>query len=58
MMMEIESDTHKDPIIGIQRDAQIAESLVKRDKTLRESQVGCWCHVPSVFPDMYIVLIS
>lgn len=39
MMMEIESDTHKDPIIGIQRDAQIAESLVKRDKTLRESQL-------------------
>ena len=46
MMMDVDGggdgeDRHV--IVGIQRDQEIADNLVKRDKTLRECQVlGCF----------------
>ena len=40
-MMDIDADTDKEIIMGIQRDWQIADNFVKKDKTLRESQVLC-----------------
>ena len=40
-MMDVDADTDKEIIMGIQRDWQIADNFVKKDKTLRESQVQC-----------------
>ena len=39
MLMDVDSSEDRHIVMGIQRDQEIADNLVKRDKTLRECQV-------------------
>lgn len=39
MMMEVDSDAKVHGIMGIQKDRQTADALMKRDRTVRESQL-------------------